>query len=142
VTEEALETDKQPDEDPDWLKQLRKDAADAKKLRGEVAQLRRNGVMDDLGIPKTGAGKLFRDKWDGDPDDLDGLKAAAKEYELISDQPASEQVEQALDAAASAAEIPNGTVAQPTYEALLGEAKSIDEIEAIANNAGIGVPIR
>jgi hypothetical protein len=144
VTEEATTAEQEQTEDPDWLKQLRKDAAEAKKLKGEVAQLRRQGAMDELAIPKTGAGKLFRDKWDGDPDDLDSLKAAAKEYELIpsEDQPAPSEVTEALDGADAMADIPAGTGAQPTYEALLGEANSIEEIERVAQNAGIGVPIR
>ena len=35
-----------------------------------------------------------------------------------------------------------GTQVEPTVAALMEEATTMDEIEAIANNAGIGVPIR
>lgn len=147
MTEEATETDTEapPPDEADWLKQLRKDAAEAKTLRTENATLKRQGAMDELGIPKTGSGKLFREKWDGDPTDLDALAAAAREYELIpaeGDQPAPAEVDAALDSASGMADLAAAGAAQPTATALLGEAGSIDEIERIAADAGIGVPIR
>jgi hypothetical protein len=147
VTEEAHESDGQQaeGEEADWLKQLRKDAASAKTLAKENARLKRGSAMDELGIPKTGPGKLFRDAWDGDPEDRDALTKAAREYELIpaeGETQEPERVAEALDGATRSAEIPAGTGAQPTYEALLGEAHTIEDIERIANNAGVGVPIR
>lgn len=140
------DTPQEPSEDADWIKQLRQEAAEAKKLRGEVSQLKRESAMNQLGIPSTGAGKLFRDKWDGDPDDLDGLRSAAREYELIApegDQQDPSVVEQALDSASGMAEVASaGAAAEPTTSVLLAEATGIDEIERIANDAGVGVPIR
>jgi hypothetical protein len=145
----ATEPDTQqepPAEDPDWLKDLRREAKEAKDLRKEVADLKRGSVMDDLGIPKTGAGKLFRDTWSGDPGDEEALRKAAAEYELIphsEDQPNSEVVEQALDASSGmAAAAAAGSSATPTTDVLLAEATSMDDIERIAQDAGVGVPIR
>lgn len=132
-----------PGEDAEWIKKLRADADEAKQLRAENVQLRRTAAMDELGVPKTGAGKLFRDKYDGDPADLDAMKAAAAEYELIPTGTADqEQQSAAVDAAERAASLTDGTTAaQPTVEALLGEAQTMDEIERIAHDAGIGTSI-
>lgn len=145
MTDTETDIQQDPAEEAEWLKQLRKDAEEAKKLRKEVAGLRRGSAMDELGIPRTGAGKLFREKWDGDPDDRDGLLAAAKEYELIpqEDKPDDSEVAQALDAASGMADIASaGSSATPTVDTLLAEATSIDDIERIAQDAGVGVPIR
>src|SRR5690606_2882566 len=103
------------------LKELRKEAKEAKQLRAEVAGLKRQAAMDDIGIPKTGAGKLFRDSWGGDPTDIDALRSAAREYELISDdQPEPEEAAQAAQAATAAAEVADGGGSpQPTIDALL-----------------------
>lgn len=138
MTEEATEPDS-TEAEADWIKQLRKDAAEAKKLRSEVSSLRRNSVMDELGIPKTGAGKLFRDTYTGDPDDTDALKNAAAEYELIptTDAPPAAQVDEALAASDRIADTTaGGGPADLTVETLLSGANSLDEIERIARDAG------
>lgn len=138
MTEEATESESTEPE-ADWLKQLRKDAAETKKLRQEVSTLRRSTAMDELNIPKTGAGKLFRDKWDGDPDDMEALKSAAAEYELIpnADAPDTEQVDEALAASDRIADTTSGGgAADLTVETLLADANSMDEINRIARDAG------
>jgi len=137
VTEEANEPAGDEPE-ADWLKQLRKDASDAKKLRQEVSALRRNSAMDELNIPRKGAGKLFRDTYTGDPDDLDALKAAAAEYELIptADAPDTGQVDEALDAVERMADTTGTPASQPTVAALLDGATSVKDIERIARDAG------
>lgn len=139
MTEEATEPEGNEPE-ADWIKQLRKEAAEAKKLRSEVSALRRNSVMDELGIPKTGAGKLFRDTYTGDPDDADALKAAAAEYELIPTvaAPDAEKVDEALTAAERIADTTSGGgPSELTVETLLAEANTLDEIERIARDAGL-----
>lgn len=136
MTEEATETD--TGDEAGWLKDLRKEAKEAAKLRNEIASLKRQVAMDEAGIPKSGAGKLFRKTWDGDPDDLAGLKAAAAEYELIptDDAPAADAVDDAIAAAERIAETTQPTASQPTVDALLEGANSLDEIERIARDAG------
>lgn len=139
MTEESTEPEDDGTPEADWIKQLRKDAARAKTLEKEVATLRRHGAMDDLGIPKTGAGKLFRDKWDGDPTDLDALRAAAAEYELIPTEPSpeAEDVSDAIEAAERIATAAQGGTSEPTVDALLSGATSMKDLEEIARNAGI-----
>ena len=58
-----------------------------------------------------------------------------------SDTP-PEIVNNALDQADRISEAAAGTQAAPTVEALMADAKTMDEIERIANDAGVGVPIR
>lgn len=138
MTEESTEPEGDAPE-ADWIKQLRKEAAEAKKLKNEVATLRRHGAMDDLGIPKTGAGKLFRDKWDGDPTDLDALRAAAAEYELIPTEPSpeAEDVTDAIEAAERIATAAQGGTSELTVDALIEGAGTMKELEEITRNAGI-----
>lgn len=142
MTEETNEPDISEPDEADWIKQLRKDAAEAKKLRSEVTTLRRTTAMDNLGIPKTGAGKLFRKTWDGDPEDFEALKAAAAEYELIPTANTSDptDVADALDASDRIADTTSGGgPADLTVETLLADANSLDEIERIARDAGFAV---
>lgn len=136
MTEEAH--DPSEGDEAGWLKDLRRQAKEADKLRQEVTGLRRQIAMDDAGIPKTGAGKLFRKTWDGDPDDLEGLKAAAAEYELIptTESPTADVADAAIDAAAAISEITQPSDGSPSIDALLGEANTLDEIERIARDAG------
>lgn len=141
VTEEANETDEVGSDEAEWLRNLRKEAREAAKLRQQVNDLRRDKAMDEAGIPKTGAGKLFRKTWDGNPDDYEGLRAAAAEYELIptdsNTSPDDSTVADAIDTAARISETTQPAASAPTVEALLGEAKTLKEIEEIARNAGI-----
>jgi hypothetical protein len=136
VTEEATETDS--GEDTGWIKELRSKANEADKLRQEVNGLRRQIAMDDAGIPKTGAGKLFRKTWDGDPDDVAGLRSAAAEYELIpnNDDPDARTVEESIVAADRISETTQPTASTPTVDALLEGASSLQEIEQLARDAG------
>jgi hypothetical protein len=149
VTEEATDNGQQNagadgQEEADWLKELRKDAREAKTLRQENATLKRTKALDDIGVPTTGAGKLFRDTWTGDPDDLDALRTTAREYDLVpaENAPSPEETQAAVAAADSMAEVAQGGASTPTADALIGEATSMDDIERIANDAGVGVPIR
>lgn len=130
-----------PAEEADWLKELRKEAKEAKTLRAEVAGLKRQSAMDEIGIAKTGAGKLFRDSWTGDPTDLDALRSAAREYELIPDEGATpEAAAEAAQAATRAAEVTDGAgTPQLTVDALLADAQTPEEVERIMQDAGLGV---
>jgi hypothetical protein len=125
------------------IAQLRKDAADGKAARKELESLKRERAFDQAGVPTDGAGKWFRKGYDGDIE-VDAIKQAAIEDGLVAAPSGQEpaEVEEAFVQSDRIAEAAAGTQTAPTVEALMEGAKNMDEIEAIANNAGISVPIR
>ena len=134
--------DESQDESP-VIAKLRKEAAEGKAAMQKLAALERDRAFDKAGVPEDGAGKWFRKGYDGDVD-VEAIRQAAVADGLIAapDETEPEVVTDALDQAGRISEAAAGTQASPTVEALMQDAKTMDEIEAIANNAGVGVPIR
>ena len=120
--------------------QERENAALKKQLRD--SELR--GVFAELRIPTTGAGKLFRDTYQGEPT-LEAVKQAATEYDVL---PKGEVVvDQAKQAELEALRRVNGAV-DPTDTkdaseilqdvlAKLRAARSTEEFDAIMASAEV-----
>jgi len=71
--------------EPEAIRNLRESN---KRKDDEIAKLRRSalrGSFIEAGVPVTGAGALLLEHYDGDPADLDAIKAKAAEYGLLPD---------------------------------------------------------
>ena len=107
---ELEELTKESDDDTDLVRNLRKalkgQGRELKELRSsaeealaKVQGFEAEKVFDAVGIPKDGAGKLFRDTFKGDLD-ADAVRSAAQEYGLIeAPKPEAGAEEQAAHAA-------------------------------------------
>lgn len=151
MTDTAPETDVDPQapddegngDEADWIKQLRRDAKEGKAAKAQLAVLERDRAFDKAGIPEEGAGKWFRKGYEGELDP-DAIRAAAASDGLIDvtsdeDTEAAAQANAATEAAGRIADAASeGGPPQPTVEALLAEANSLDEIEKVMQDAGLG----
>ena len=101
-----------------------------------IAGFARSQMFDKLGIPEKGAGKLFRQHYEGDLTEEAVLQAAA-EYDLVQpsapttpvDQGAFQRMDQVL--AGSSATPPSGALAA------LQAAKNIDELTETIERLGL-----
>jgi hypothetical protein len=141
-TETPADDEPEGDESP-VIAQLRKDAKEGKAAIRELETLRRERAFDKAGVPDEGAGKWFRKGYDGEID-VDSIREAAVSDGLIAapDDTDPAEAADAVEAAGVISEAASGTQASPTVEALLKGATNIEEITRIANDAGVGVPIR
>lgn len=120
---------------------LRKEAKEGKAAKAELAVLQRERAFDKAGIPETGAGKWFRQGYQGELDP-DAIKAVAAEDGLIDviDTDTSPEVAAAATAADRIADAASdGGSPQVTVDTLIANASTIDEIEAVMQSAGLGV---
>jgi hypothetical protein len=131
------------EQESEVMAQLRKDAQEGRAAKKELEALKRERLFDQAGIPTDGVGKYFRKGYDGEID-VDSIRQAAAADGLIAppDETDPQEAAEAVQAAGLISEAAAGTQASPTVEALLKGAKTMDEIERIANDAGAGVPIR
>lgn len=89
---------------PKIREQMRKQAKENEDLRKQVAELALGGVYSDLAIPTTGAGKFFRDHYDG-PTDRASVEAAAKEAGVIGEPSGQQRNEPTAEERAARAEV-------------------------------------
>lgn len=143
ISTQTPEAEAPEGDDNPVIAKLRKEAKEGAAAIRELEALKRDRAFDKAGVPEDGAGKWFRKGYDGDVD-VEAIKAAAVADGLIASQgdTAPEVVSDALDQAGVISEAAAGTQASPTIEALMENANTIEEITAIATNAGVGVPIR
>lgn len=143
ISTETPDTDAEEAEDSPVIAKLRKDAKEGAAAMKELAALKRERVFDLAGVPSEGAGKWFRKGYDGELDES-AVREAAVADGLIAPDPDTEPevVSDALEQAGRISEAAAGTQASPTVDALMQDATTIKDIAAIAENAGVGVPIR
>ena len=89
-------------------------AQEAAALKDQLAGFQKSAAFDRLNIPPTGAGKLFRDTYQGDLTDEAVLTKAA-EYGIVQAQPSNAPTIPGIDQAAWARQQAalNGTNANP-----------------------------
>jgi len=134
------ETQNQP-LDPNIRKQLR----EAEKARKELEQMRqeletqkREVLLAKAGIPDSPLGNLFRDAYRGEAD-LEAIRQKAREYGILDAPPAQagQSNDLELEALRRAQGATIGSVGatpdpQQEYYAALADAKSVEEVMAIA----------
>jgi predicted component of type VI protein secretion system len=141
-TETPADDEPEGDESP-VIAQLRKDAKEGKAAIKKLEALERERAFDKAGVPDDGVGKWFRKGYDGEID-VDSIRQAAVTDGLIaaSDGPDPQEAAEAAQAAGLISEASAASQSNPTIDALMRGASSMDEIEQIAKDAGVSVPIR
>lgn len=81
-TNEVLDSEGNPVLDPKIRDHMRAQEKENAALKKQLQTFAVGNACDELGIPKTGAGKLFRDTYSGDAT-LEAVKTAASGYEGI-----------------------------------------------------------
>lgn len=126
------------------INQLRKDLAEARKAAIELDALKRERAFDKAGIPEDGAGKWFRKGYEGELDP-EAIKSAAVSDGLIdvntdADSPEAQEAAAAAAGADRIAEAASeGGQPQPTVDALIAKAETVEEIDRIMADAGLGM---
>lgn len=127
------------------IKKLEEDAAakataDAAKLAETEKQLstfQAAAAFDRLNIPSTGAGKLFRDTYQGDVTD-EAITAAASQYDLIPAAPTTPQPTiPGVDQAAMARQI--ATLSNGQQAPALNGVEQLQQIRTTAQTGSQGV---
>ena len=132
--------------DPNIRERLRQ-SGDAIK-RAEEAEARavaaeRKSAFAEVGIPTSGAGKLFRDTYQGDPDP-EAVKAAAEGYGIlqVADAGVTDAEKEALQRmnAAGTGASPTGTDRFAAFQADIAGASSSEEVMARGPSRGSRQP--